>query len=273
MKDSIYFSHDADARSDEKIISLIMAHGYEGYGIFWAVVEMLRTATNYRMQLDSKRIAFALHADEEKVKSVLCDFKLFECKAVLHEEMFFSKSLNRRMKLKEEISEKRRNAAMSRWNSPAKAMQMHSKSIASVEQVQCNKGKKVKERKKEKKGYTDDAYRVAEYLLSQIRSHRGDYKRPNLEAWATDIDLAIRVDKRQPRELCEVAKWAHTNTDDPFWRPNLLSGKKLREKFDTIRIKMNNKPVQPEKRTGPPDKYDNPFLEGLRKKGYFDDKG
>lgn len=151
MKDSIYFSHDADARSDEKIISLIMAHGYEGYGIFWAVVEMLRTATNYRMQLDSKRIAFALHADEEKVKSVLCDFKLFECKAVLHEEMFFSKSLNRRMKLKEEISEKRRNAAMSRWNSPAKAMQMHSKSIASVEQVQCNKGKKGKERKKEKK--------------------------------------------------------------------------------------------------------------------------
>lgn len=151
MKDSIYFSHDADARSDEKIISLIMAHGYEGYGIFWAVVEMLRTATNYKMQLDSKRIAFALHADEEKVKSVLCDFKLFECKAVLHEEMFFSKSLNRRMKLKEEISEKRRNAAMSRWNSPAKAMQMHSKSIASAEQVQCNKGKKGKERKKEKK--------------------------------------------------------------------------------------------------------------------------
>lgn len=248
MKDSIYFSHDADARSDEKIISLIMAHGYEGYGIFWAIIEMLRTATNYKMQMDFKRIAFALHVDSKKVESIICDFELFdcigglhnlhECKDDLHKKTFYSKSLNRRMKLKESISEKRRQAAMARWNGDAKAMQMHSNSSAEAEQVQCNKGKKGKKEnkiKKEKK-YSDDSMRVAEYLLKCILEHKPNLKKPNLESWAKDIDKAIRIDNRTPRELCEVAKWA---TQDEFWQPNILSGKKLRAHFDALQIKMN----------------------------------
>ena len=149
MKDSIYFSHDADARNDEKIIGLIMEHGMEGYGIFWSIIEMLRTATDHKMHLDYKRIAFALHVDDAKIKNVIHGFELFESDTVF----FWSESLMRRMNIKNMVSEERRKAAKSRWDK-AKAMQLHSKSNANDMQKQCNKGKKgkeIKEINKEKK--------------------------------------------------------------------------------------------------------------------------
>ena len=36
-----YFQHDFFAMSDKKIRKLIFELGYEGYGIFWAVVEFM----------------------------------------------------------------------------------------------------------------------------------------------------------------------------------------------------------------------------------------
>lgn len=40
-KDTFYFSHDYNARNDEKILELRSAYGAEGYGIFWMVVEAM----------------------------------------------------------------------------------------------------------------------------------------------------------------------------------------------------------------------------------------
>ena len=38
-KDTFYFSHDYNARNDEKIKRLIRKHGMQGYGVFWSIVE------------------------------------------------------------------------------------------------------------------------------------------------------------------------------------------------------------------------------------------
>jgi hypothetical protein len=40
-KEAYYFSHDANARQDEKILMLRADHGWQGYGIYWALVEMM----------------------------------------------------------------------------------------------------------------------------------------------------------------------------------------------------------------------------------------
>jgi hypothetical protein len=40
-KDAFYFSHDYNARNDEKILELRSTYGAEGYGIFWMVVEAM----------------------------------------------------------------------------------------------------------------------------------------------------------------------------------------------------------------------------------------
>ena len=55
--------------------------------------------------------------------------------------------------------------------------------------------------------------------------------------WHQDIEKAIRIDKRTDQELIACIDWIYSGDGD-FWRPNILSGKKLREKFDTMEAQM-----------------------------------
>ena len=41
-----YFNHDSSARNDIRIIKLRASLGYEGYGIFWSVLELLFAEEN-----------------------------------------------------------------------------------------------------------------------------------------------------------------------------------------------------------------------------------
>lgn len=110
-KEAYYFSHDCNAREDEKILELRMDHDWYGYGIYWAIVEMLRDANDYTLQLNCKRIAFALKTDEKIIQSILKDYGLFS----FNETHFWSDSLKNRMAIKEAKSKKAREAALKRW--------------------------------------------------------------------------------------------------------------------------------------------------------------
>ena len=76
MKQSLYFSHDYNARGDENIVRMRMALGWEGYGIYWAIVEQMYEHEGAIAQ-DYKTLAFYLQTEEEKVKKVVEDFGLF----------------------------------------------------------------------------------------------------------------------------------------------------------------------------------------------------
>ena len=53
-KDAYYFSHDANARQDPKILEMISVYGIEGYGRYWILVEMLREQSDYTLSLTGK---------------------------------------------------------------------------------------------------------------------------------------------------------------------------------------------------------------------------
>jgi hypothetical protein len=76
MKETFYFSHDYNARQDEKIKQLIRKHGMRGYGIFWALVEDLYNNAN-ALRLDCEGIAFDLREDQKIIESIVKDFGLF----------------------------------------------------------------------------------------------------------------------------------------------------------------------------------------------------
>jgi hypothetical protein len=141
-KEAYYFSHDSNAKDDPKILKLRMNLGWEGYGLFWGLIELLRNQPDYRMQKHYMSIAFALHTDENKIKSLVNDFDLFS----QDHDLFWSESLLKRMELKEEKSEKMRNAANKRWNKDSDAQAMHKHSISNAEAMQL-KESKVKESK------------------------------------------------------------------------------------------------------------------------------
>lgn len=112
-----YFPHDSDARSDDKIIALRIKHRWEGYGLYWALIEKLRDSNDYTLKADYNGLAFDLRADAAILKSVINDFGLFAFTD--NGECFYSESLCTRMKplddKKASLSDAGKRGNIKRW--------------------------------------------------------------------------------------------------------------------------------------------------------------
>ncbi|HDR8009925.1 TPA: hypothetical protein QCY64_005291, partial [Bacillus cereus] len=78
----------------------------------------------------------------------------------------------------------------------------------------------------------------AKYLFGKIKGNNPKQKEPNFDNWANEFRLMRERDNREPQEIKDVIDWCQA---DPFWQGNILSPKKLREKFDQLTIQMNSK--------------------------------
>ncbi len=76
--------------------------------------------------------------------------------------------------------------------------------------------------------------KLSTYLFEKIKENNPEAKIPNLQAWAKHMDYIIRIDKRDPEIIKEIIDWCQA---DSFWLTNILSTKKLREKFDQLLLK------------------------------------
>jgi len=183
-KEAFYFSHDSNSRSDEKILKLRLKHGWEGYGIYWALIEMLRDSSTYELECDLDLIAFELRCDKDKLKSIIWDFNLFE----MSDSNFFSPSLKRRMEMKEAKSEQARDAARKRWakrtesESNADALQPQSESNAIKERKKRNKPKEETKKESEQK-----VYRAFAHLSLSVR----EFEDLEKEFPKSDIDQVL----------------------------------------------------------------------------------
>ena len=139
-KDTFYFSHDYNARNDEKIKRLIRKHGMQGYGVFWSIVEDLYNNAN-ALRTDYEGIAYDLRSDSELVASVVNDFDLF----IFNGDYFGSNSVQERLEQRNDKSAKARKSANYRWDN-ANALQTQSDSNAKKERKGKEiKGKEIKE--------------------------------------------------------------------------------------------------------------------------------
>jgi hypothetical protein len=112
-KDAYYFSHDSNSRNDLKIKSLIRNSGFEGYGRFWVIIEILREQTEYKLSHDTETYEtlaeeLRITHDEAKAFVELCikRYKLLTSDG----ECFYSESLIRRMEKMNNIRERRKEA-------------------------------------------------------------------------------------------------------------------------------------------------------------------
>ena len=142
---SNYFSHDYNARTDDKIKKLIRKHGMEGYGIYWSIVEDLYQNAN-AMQLDCNGIAYDLRCDEKTVESIIHEFELFS----VTEGVLCSNSIQKRMEFRDEKSKKLSENARKRWEQ--KQLQSKGNAIALQPESKSNAIKRNKRKVKEKKG-------------------------------------------------------------------------------------------------------------------------
>lgn len=94
-KEAYFFSHDSNARNDDKIIALRMKLKAEGYGIYFMILERLRDSADYMSIKDYNMLAFDFRVSSDTVKSVVEDFGLFQFTD--DGKRFYSESFKRRM--------------------------------------------------------------------------------------------------------------------------------------------------------------------------------
>lgn len=146
-RESIYFSHDADAMNDPKCMLLISQMGMEGYGAFWALVELLRVQPEYKMSLELiPAIAIRLQMSEVKLKTVISAYGLF---CVTEDCFFFSQSLRSRMQLM--INKKQQQILAGIKSGEVRKMKALSSGCKMVERP-SNDLRTTLEQRKEKKG-------------------------------------------------------------------------------------------------------------------------
>ena len=107
QKDAYYFSHDSNARNDQRVMKIRMKYGMEGYGIYFGIIEILREQTDYYLYIrDLKGIAFDLRVEDKIVEDIIKNYELFKIEG----DLFYSRSLKKRLELMDEKKKKRQEA-------------------------------------------------------------------------------------------------------------------------------------------------------------------
>ena len=104
---------------------------------------------------------------------------------------------------------------------------------------------------------TEQDVELARWMRDRLRrTSSRPLRRVDVRAWADVIRLMRERDGFTAEQIREVFAWAN---DEPFWRPNIRSPRKLREKWDTLTGQMD-RPQQrrdkPKSLQEPADKYD-----------------
>ncbi len=255
MNTTYYFSHDANARHDEKILMLRAEHGWEGYGIYWALIEMMfensETALCHRK---IKGIATTHNIDIALLEGVIntcIEEELF----VSNGDKFWSEGLLKRKSKIDNLKQKRSDAGKKgmaiRWENKETNNTVITSDNNTI--TNNNKGKESKEKKKEskakepknslsrktKKVFHDGQIEMALALKlkKMMLQNNPNAKIPNdLQKWAYEFDLMLRVDNRDPKEVFEIIEFSQ---GDSFWRANILSPGALRKKYDQLYLKSN----------------------------------
>jgi hypothetical protein len=233
-KDDYYFPHDMGARNDGKIIALRMTHGWQGYGLFWALVETLRAEKNHIYPMkDLPSLAFSLQADATPLEDVIRGYDLFEFKTIDDDEYFYSTRLCNSMEIYNSMKQKRIDAGRKGGLSNAKAKEEQTSGDALAK---SSKGKEIKGKEIKGKEYMSDSKEVvlSELLSTLITANDDKAKQPNIQSWSAEIDKLHRIDGRSYDDIEQLIRWTQ---QDAFEKSNILSPVKLRKRFPQLWLK------------------------------------
>ena len=82
-----------------------------------------------------------------------------------------------------------------------------------------------------------DYYKLSEFFVKQILNNNPNFKKPNIQKWSDDFRIMIERDHRDKHQVAKLILWVQ---HDSFWMANVLSPTKLREKYDSLVMRMNN---------------------------------
>ncbi len=192
-KDTYYFSHDSNARNDEKILAIRMRHKAEGYGVYFMILERLRECTDFMSVKDYNVLAFDFRVSADIVKSIVEDFGLF----VFTEDgkHFYSERMQQSMVIVKEKSEQARLNAQKRWSKQTENQVVN----ANAMQTQCKRNA-IKEKKSKEYKEKD--------ISKDISKKKVSFCKPTLEEVKNFIaEKSYNVDAEKFWNFYESKDW------------------------------------------------------------------
>lgn len=110
-----YFRHDYNARTDEKIIRLVFNHDWKGYGLYWAIVELIYIGGG-KIRNDYTMIAHELRTDPHLIEKIVKDYDLF----YERDGQIKSKAITKRLEERKGVSDTKSVSANKRWDKERK---------------------------------------------------------------------------------------------------------------------------------------------------------
>ena len=114
----------------------------------------------------------------------------------------------------------------------------HAIEVEEEVEVQEEDIKDIMSSKSVKRIYDDSSsyFQLSQYLFSKMLQNNPEAKKPNYQLWADDILKMVELDGRTPKQVQGMIDWSQS---DEFWKTNILSAKKLREKYDQMKVTAN----------------------------------
>ncbi len=266
-KSQSYFSHDSNARNDEKVISVRMKYGMEGYGIYFGIIERLRECADYKCVKDYNIIAFDLRVDANKIKSVIEDFGLF----VFTDDgkYFYSGSFIKRMEPLENLREQRRLAGLKSAEKRAKKKE-ESTTVERPLNEKATKKSKVKESKVKENIYMSEISEIPDdnpflkisyefwclfrSITLEAKSKPTILDKAKILDWVNTTRLMLKNKELSEDELRKIYLWLkqRKSKSAKFWATNIKSMSGLREHAPQLLEQINSEPIPIPKHVQPP---------------------
>lgn len=256
MKESFWLKHDVNASYDPKIQAMMCRYGIRGYGLYWILVEAMRSESEcslMRSHTTWNAIAYRTHETPEDVEKFVndCinDFQLF----LSDDKVFFSKRLQSDLQYR---TERARKSAKYRWvNATAcsknavasKRMTRNMRNDANreekrrEEEIREDKSREEERREEKKEECPVLEHRECSLLLMRRIQERRQQKitEPTLKEWDEDVRLMVDRDKRTVSDIKMLINECHDMEPSPTgftWRNNILSMSKLRIRWNEGKI-------------------------------------
>lgn len=271
-----YFSHDTDATNDEKMDMFRSMYGNDGYAFYFIILEKVYRTENAMIDL-SKNI-FVVGLAKKLMISVEKFYEMLETAFEL--EMFDRDLFESEKKLTSNGIQKRFADVMKQRNQWKKTKEIKEKEFSNEKtnnnyefsnEKTIGKTRQRKGNRKEKEieseiknndldssesvsaSFSSDVIFLTDLLISEIKKNNPQAKTPaNITNWRNDIRLLL-ADGYTFTQIDSMIRW--TQSDD-FWKSNILSAKKLREKSSTLILQMQRRQKEKPKQESPSEMYE-----------------
>lgn len=219
MKKDYYFPHEIRTRNDEAVMELIECEGASGYGIYWALMEYLRTQEGYvGKRVAVKTIARQMRTKPHKVESVLINYGLF----IVDGNTFRSAKLESVMK---PLDDKRKAVEAKSGRSTAAVQEQCSGSAEAVSEQNLDNSLETN---------SDSSENASLIKKNKVKENKEDTSSPISSSSAAEAAEAAEEKVLTPSFVPAWERYIDELKDDGQWMELVAMRSGLKQKFYTL---------------------------------------